>query len=211
MTSVLDRQTVQPWGNPIGDALPQEIGEGTTIGQSFIAAMPGLSAIEVTLDTESLTIPQRLTLFLREAPGAASGLAVRTLEVEAGNSATSARFGFSPIPDSEGKGFYFTLEAPDAMPGQGLAAHFSRGASVEGGRAYVNDRPVPGSVRFLTYYSLSTDQRAALLLGRLADGRPGLLGTKGLYLAVGLAYITLLLPFLWLVAHAVVGREQVGA
>jgi len=209
--SVLDHLTVPPWGNPMGEARSVELNAGSQIGQSFVAALPGLSAIEVTLDTTALATPQRLVLRLKEAPGTAVTLAARTLELAPNVPATTARFELAPMSDAKGRAFYFVLQAPGALPGQGPAAYYSPGATTEGSSAYFNGQPVPGDLQFLTYYRLGAGQKVALLLDRLAQGRTGLLGTKGFYVGLGMAYATFLLLFLWRVAHAVLGQEASSA
>jgi hypothetical protein len=211
MKSVLDHLAVLPWGNPMGEARSVELSAGSQIGQSFVAALPGLSAIEVTLDTTALATPQQLVLRLKEAPGTAATLAARTLELAPNVPATTARFELVPMPDSKGRTLDFVLEAPDALPGQGPAAYYSPAATTEGSSAYLNGRPIPGDLQFQTYYRLSAGQKVALLLDRLAQGRTGLLGAKGFYVGLGLAYAMFLLLFLWRIAHAVLGREASSA
>ena len=203
--SVLDHLAVPPWGNPMGEARSVELSAGSQIGQSFVAALPGLSAIEVTLDTTALATPQRLVLRLKEAPGTAVTLAARTFDLAPNVPATTGRLELAPMPDSKGRTFYFVLEAPDALPGRGPAAYYSPGATTEDSSATFNGRPVPGDLQFQTYYRLSAGQKVALLLDRLAQGRTGLLGTKGFYVGLGLAYAIFLLLFLWQSAQAVLG------
>jgi hypothetical protein len=208
MKSVLDRLAVPSWGNPMGEARSAELSAGSQVGQSFVAVLPGLSAVEVTLDTTALTSPQRLTLRLKEAPGAATSLAARTVETGPEAPVTSLRVDLVRIPDSKGKTFYFVLQAPDALPGQSLAARYSPSAAVEGGSAYVNGQAVPGDLQFQTYYSLDTGQKVDLLLTRMAEGKPYLLGTKGFYVGLGLVYAAVLGLFLWQIARAILGEGE---
>ena len=211
MKSVSDRLAVPSWGNPMGEARSAELSAGSQVGQSFVAVLPGLSAVEVTLDTTALTGPQRLTLRLKEAPDAAIALAARTVVIGSEAPATSLRVDLVRIPDSKGKTFYFVLEAPDALPGYGLAAGYSPTASIAGSSAYANGQPVPGDLQFQTYYSLDTGQKVDLLLTRMAEGKPYLLGTKGFYVGLGLVYAALSGLFLWLIARAILGAGEVSA
>jgi hypothetical protein len=114
---------------------------------------------------------------------------------------------FPPLRDSMGQTYFFYLEPTNTKAKEGIAARYNPDARLEGASAYLNGQPVVGNLQFLTYYTLRTRDKANLLLSRMAEGRPYLLGTKGFYIALAAAYVLALGAFLARAAQAIL-REQ---
>jgi hypothetical protein len=79
---------------------------------------------------------------------------------------------------------------------------------LEGGSAYVNGQPVTGNLQFQTYFSLRTREKAELLLTRMAEGRPYLLGVKGFYIGLAVVYALVLLTFLLQIARVILEEHK---
>jgi hypothetical protein len=91
------------------------------------------------------------------------------------------RFDLEPLRESSGKRYYFALEAPACSPGSAPSALWDPGGALEGSSVYRDGQPLPGALRFQTFYSLTTWDKVDLMLSRMAEGRPYVLGRKGLY------------------------------
>ena len=63
--SSVDRLSVPPWGNPVGDDRSPAIADGTQVGQRFVAPYPGLYRIEVWLDPAAVSGPYPLAFHHR--------------------------------------------------------------------------------------------------------------------------------------------------
>jgi hypothetical protein len=107
-----------------------------------------------------------------------------------------------------GQTYYFYLESANTTAEEAIAARYNPNARLEGASAYLNGQPVAGNLQFLTYYTLRTRDKAALLLSRMAEGRPYLLGTKGFYIALAAAYILALGAFLIRAAQVILRKQE---
>jgi len=203
--AVVDRIQVPPWGNPAQGTEPIELTGGTRVGQQFTAPWPGLYAIEVGLDRNTAAADQEITFHLKESTAEEQDLWTATLR--AGEIEEGYAFEFPLFRDSKGKSFYFYLESADATPGSAVAVYYSRGVVLPESSAYLDDRPLSGSLRFQTFYSLRTREKIDVLFTRMAEGRPYFLGRKGFYVGLAALYAVLLGVFLWRIAEIVV-REQ---
>jgi hypothetical protein len=79
---------------------------------------------------------------------------------------------------------------------------------LEGASATLNGQAVDGNLKFRTYYSLRTRDKVDVLLTRMAAGRPYLLGSKGFYAGLAVAYVIVLGIFLWYVAQTILEDER---
>jgi hypothetical protein len=164
--------------------------------------LPGLYRIEIVLARATAHSGNRITIHLKDDPDSAQDLwttSLDTLEVQDG---IPYGFDFEPIRDSKGRTYYFYLESAGSLPGDAVAVYHSPHATLEGASAYLNHQPIAGNLQFRTYYSLRTRDRIVLLLTRMSEGRTHVLGTKGFYLGLSVAYALVLGTFLWLVARA---------
>jgi hypothetical protein len=204
---VLSRLPVPSWGNPRGEARSAELNEANKIGQSFVAPLPGLAGVQVTLDSTASRGVRHVTMRLSEAGELGSELGAKVIEIPSEASATDMRLDLAPIPDSKGKTFYISIEA-DAPPGQGATVACSPVTDIEGSSTYLNDQPLRGTLQFQTYYSLRTRDKIDLVLTNLVEGRTHLLGSKGFYVGFGLVYACMLSLFVWQIAHTVQDGRQ---
>jgi hypothetical protein len=119
----------------------------TSVGQSFVAAHNGLSAVElIAVVYPDAPAGAALTLKLLDADGRLA--ATSSLSEVAHNA--PLRLNFDPLPDSAGRMYTFRLEGtPDnniTVWGTSLDG-YARGARLE------NGAPVPGDLRFTTTYT----------------------------------------------------------
>jgi hypothetical protein len=203
----LDRLEIRPWGNPMSDSLSAPVAGATRVGQLFVAPMPGLYRIEVSLGPGGGGAAQDLIFHLQTEPLASEDLVTIKLSSAQIVAGTPLGFEFEAIRDSMGQRFFFFLEAPAAEPEQALRLRYSPGATLEGATAYLDDQPLLGSLSFHSYYTLRTRDRVNLLLSRMAESRPYFLGSKAFYLFLAAVYALALGAFLYKVGDQVV-RES---
>jgi hypothetical protein len=178
------------------------------VGQLFTAPLPGLYRIDIGLVRATSHGARDVTIHLRSAPTSPDDLRSAVLNTQAVEDGGPYGFEFEPIRDSKGQTFYFYLESAGSAPGDAMAARYDPETSLEGASAYLNGKPVSGNLQFNTFYSLRTRDRVDLLLTRMAEGRPYMLGSKGFYVGLAGAYVSVLGTFLWLVAKAVLQSPE---
>ena len=109
----VDPLTVQDdAAQPAGD-----LSGGATIGQTFIARAPRLSAIQIrwiVADDFSFTPNSRVTFHLRQRREDTADLATVSLPLAQIQHNQFSRFDFPPLADSRGKPYYFFLDASQA-------------------------------------------------------------------------------------------------
>lgn len=209
--SALDRLEIAPWGNPMSDSVSAPVAGAARFGQLFVAPMPGLYRIEVSLVSGGDGAAGALIFHLRAEPSASEDLVtieVSPAQIEAG---TPLAFEFEPIRDSIGRRFFFFLESPEMEPEQAPRVLYSPGAALEGANAYFDGQPLAGSLTFHSYYLLGWWDRANLLLSRLTEGRPYFLGSKAFYLVLAAFYALALGAFLYKVGEQVVRESDDGS
>ena len=205
--SSVNRLSVAPWGNPLGDSLLAEVAGDTLVGQEFTAPLPGLYRIEVALDSGAVRSMHPVTFHLETDPSAVEDLWTTTFNTSDVQDGTPYGFEFPPLRDSQGQSYHFYLQSADSTSGDAVAVRYSADAFVDGASAYLDGQPVAGNLQFLTYYTLRTRDKVDLLLTRMAEGRPYFLGTKGFYVGLAVTYVLVLGAFLWQTAQAVVEEE----
>ena len=139
-----------------------------------------------------------VTVSLRATPGSAAALASATVRLDSlENPAAALRrpyvyqsFAFPPIPDSAGRTFYLSVEAPTASVAAPLLARYHHGDVYAPGARYREGAPAPGDLAFRVHYvhyvhyvhddaALASDFQ--LLLDRLARDRPAPFNWPWLY------------------------------
>jgi hypothetical protein len=200
----LDGLEIRPWGNPMSDSISAPVAGTTRVGQSFVAPMPGLYRIEVSLVPGDGGAARPVSFHLQADPSVGEDLATiefSTTEIEAG---IPFGFEFEPIRDSMGRRFFFFLESPESEPEQAPRVRYSPSAMLERANAYLDGQPLSGSLTFHSYYNLRTHDRVDLLLSRMTEGRPYLMGSKAFYLVLAALYALGLGVFLYKVGdHAI--------
>jgi hypothetical protein len=181
-------QTEQPEASAtVGELVP-----GATVAQSFTAEYGGLAEVAVKVGTYKRE--HRGTLAFRlDGPGLTDAV---TRTVDAGELEDNAyqAFEFPPIEDSAGRSYTFTLESPEAEPGEAVTVWGAKKDVYPDGQAtltglYRGERVADLTFR-LTYEPPLLD-RADLFLERLAAGKPSLWGDRRLYVILGGAYLAL--------------------
>jgi hypothetical protein len=132
-----------------------------TVGQTFVAARPGLCAIEVIWRT-SAAVTGPIVLHLRSDLDSTADLA----RVEITDCQPTVRWRFPPIPDSQGRGFYLLIEAPEATIDHPLRLYAAAHDVYTPGRAYVSGSPLSGDLVFRTFY----DYDLSMFLQDLSKG-----------------------------------------
>lgn len=187
--SALDRLSAPPWGNPSGNATTLLLGDGVRVGQTFTAPLPGLHRIDLLVDVQTAGPAQLIAFHLQpDAPGAGD-LWSTTLSLGENSGRQPVIVEFPPIRDSKGRSYHVYLEAAEGPEGEPIAVVSAPAEMLPGAHATLNGEPAPGALWFQSYYSLRTREKVDLLLSRMAEGRPYLLGAKGFYVGLGVAYV----------------------
>ncbi|MFZ5917786.1 MAG: glycosyltransferase [Chloroflexota bacterium] len=121
-------------------------------GQTFRAARPNLSRIDVLLSTFGRANTGDVVLHLRESPNDAADL--RTARINAGllRDDEYASFSFEPLPDSWRKTCYFCLTAPGAVHGDAIGVWVQPGSGRPDRARYQDGRKIDGELVFGDYY-----------------------------------------------------------
>lgn len=200
----LRRLPAPSWGNPAGESLSAEIAGATRVGQAFTAPLPGLSGLRLTLDRASAGGARQIILHLKDDSQAGAGVLTREFWTSEVPGAVSYRFDMAPLRNSAGRTYTMILESPTSQAGDAVAARYSPTSALQGSGAMLDGQRLAGDLQFQAVFTLTTPQKVDLLLTRMAQGRPHLLGWKGFYVGVALAYALALGTFLWQVARSLV-------
>jgi hypothetical protein len=170
--------------------------------------LPGLYRIEVALQPPAKGAAEALTFHLRSGVAATSDLWTATVDPGQITAGLPYAFEFEPVRNSEGQTFYFFLESAASRPGEAVRAVHGPASVLDGAGAYFDGQEVPGNLVFQTHYSLRTRDKVDLLLTRLTEGRPYILGTKGFYAGLAVVYTVLLLVLIWQVARRLTAKDE---
>ncbi len=177
-----------------------ELVAGRRVGQTFVAAHAGLSAIDLQLATYARPNPGTVVVHLRRS---VSGPDLRTVPVPAAALADNAwhRFAFPALADSYRQAYYLELEQPGATPGQAITAYWNteRGDPYPYGQAISDGQPLDGDLAFGLGYSPPPGALWTDLWTVLRAGLPSSLSV-GLVVA-GLACVGLLAALIWGAGH----------
>lgn len=206
--SSVGRLSVPSWGNPVGDSVAAPVTGQMRVGQTFTAPMPGLSGIDIMLDRATVHSAHQVTFHLKDSPDAPEDLETQSLSTDDVPSGMPCRFEFTPLWNSEGRTYYFYLECSTSVPGDAVAVRYTPHFAPESASAVLNDQPIAGSLRFDTFYTLRTRDKASLLLARMADGTPYLLGSAAFYIGLAVVYGLILVALLWQIAHAMLDEDR---
>jgi len=165
-----------------------ELVAGRRFGQTFRAPFSGLYRVDVLLATYARRNEHPVLFHLSDGPG---GPTLVTIEVEAARIQDNAfhRFVFEPIPDSAGREFYFSLEAPQAEPGNAITVWQTDFDSYPHGRAYIDDSPTEGDLAFVAYYRSSPAEVWNALAERVRTWHPLLWRARWFVLGAAAAWV----------------------
>lgn len=208
--SALDRLSVPPWGNPSGAATALVLADDTRIGQTFTAPLPGLHRVDVLLDAKAIESGQQVVFHLQPDAPNADDLWSTTLSLRENGGRQTLTVEFPPLRDSKGQSYHFYLEAVGGPAGASIAIVSAPEEMLPGSSATLNGQPIPGDLWFQSYYSLRTREKIDVLLSRMADGRPYILGVKGFYVGLGAVYVLVLGALMTSIVLSIL-REQEGS
>ena len=140
--------TARPAGNLTG---------AITIGQTFVAHSPRLSAIQVrwiVSDDFSGAPNSRVTLHLRQRADDSADLATASIPLSEIHHNQFSTFRFSPIPNSQGQAYYFFLDAAQAEITNGwLSIWASEGDALPDGQMYFDGSATERDLAFRAFSS----------------------------------------------------------
>ena len=209
--SAIDRLEIRPWGNPMADGASAPLAGETRVGQAFVAPMAGLYRIEVSLVPAPGAPDRTVILHLKAGPAAQEDLYTAEINTAGIDPGAPLGFEFAPVRDSKGREFFFYLESPGTVPEEAPSLRYSPSSTLEPAGAYLNGEPLAGDLTFHTFYTLRTRDRVDLLLSRMAEGRPYLMGSKAFYLVVAAAYVLVLGAFLYKIGSQIAGEGDEGS
>jgi len=141
----LDPDTLQPRAM---DTTPPIYAE-QTLGQTFVAARPGLLAIQFQLATQDAV--GAVVLRLKTSPD--SNIDLRTQEIDLAHSNQSnLLWEFPPLADSQGQAYYVSIQAPRATPEHPLSLRSVAHDVYRPGNLYVNGVASSGDLAFSAFY-----------------------------------------------------------
>ena len=198
-----------PLGNAMGYERSSEVAGDTLVGQQFTAPFPGLYRIEVGLDSSLVRSAHHLTFHLKKVDSLATeDLWTADLSTDDIRDGEAHSFEFPPMRGSTGQAYYFYLQSADSSPADAVTIRYDPASFLHGSSAFLDGQPVSGDLQFQTFYSLRTQDKMNILLARMTEGRPYLLGDKGFYIGLAVVYVLLLCAFLWRIAQAIQEEER---
>lgn len=131
----------------------------------------------------SLTAPSddsAIVISLKQSPTSSEALATASLRLDSVEDLAMAlrrpyvhrSFTFPPIPDSAGRTFYLSIEAPNSSASAPLLARYHRGDVYTDGILYLDNAPATGDLAFRVHYGGVPMSYIKLLLNRLKHNRP---------------------------------------
>jgi hypothetical protein len=153
------------------DAIVGEIRGTATPGQTFLATANNLTRIEVYGATFQGAARGPLRFHLKTDPAAPTDLFTTTLDAATLPDNQFWPVVFPPIPDSAGRAFYFYLDAPDTLPGQGATLWYNPADTYPSGSRTEAGQPAAGDLAFraLTLPVADDARFARVLDGGTAD------------------------------------------
>ncbi len=157
-----------------------------------------------------------ITVTLKTAPASATVIASTTLRLDSlENPAAALRrpyvyqsFVFPPIPDSAGRSFYLSVEAPSVSAAAPLLARYQRDDVYAPGTRYRDGTPLPGDLAFRLYDGDSPAGGLLLLADRLALGRPAPFNWPWLYPLLLAVYAGCVVPIVRFIVRCAVSRRD---
>jgi hypothetical protein len=177
---------------------------GQASGQTLVAEMGGLYRVDVYFAVYGQPTSGTVVFHLKRSPAAATDLAtVRVPATQIRNKQFQA-FEFAPLPAAlKGESLYFYVESPDSAPAQIIAAWGYAADLYPGGQAVFASATGGGAadLAFRAFYLPNAPERLAVVLNRLVEQKPWVLGWRGWYVVLGLGYLGLLLGLGWALAR----------
>jgi hypothetical protein len=186
----------------------QEVKGEKTIGQTFVAPLPGLHRVDVMLFGRGRQNTHDVIFHLRQGLDSTTDIVSITFNASAVKGREWYTFDFPPLPDSANKTYYFYFSSPESADGDAIAVGGIQVDLYPGGEAYFGSTPTKADAAFRTYYSgVTLPQKAERLLERLVENKPFLWGYKYFYVFVVIAYLVLVAALVWQLGRLVLGQE----
>lgn len=128
-----------------------ELVYGQAFGQTFVAGQDNIYRVDLGTATYARINSASVIFHLRADPDSVVDLRTITLSGQDVANDRPTSFIFDPIPDSQGKPYYFFIESPDSVPGNAITLYAQEADTYLNGSAYRNGQPVPGDLVFTVY------------------------------------------------------------
>ncbi len=147
-----------------GVDIRQETSTGQTVGeivgaerpgQTFVAGQDNLAGIQILGATYARPVRGPLLFHLKADPTAARDLVTQELDPTRLANNDYWTITFPPIAQAQGRRFYFYLEAPQTLAGQGATLWYSEGDTYSAGSRMAGQEPAPGDLAFRTLFALT--------------------------------------------------------
>ncbi len=128
---------------------------GNAVGQTFRAERAGLRSIGLLFGTYGGKPMGRLVFRLQDISkgGQAIDLVMQEIDASTVQDNQWTIFSFSPLPDSEDKEYFVSLEARESISGKGLALWTNSNDFYPYGQLHLNQQPAEGDLSLLLYYT----------------------------------------------------------
>jgi hypothetical protein len=132
--------------------LAGELLDGRSFGQTFTPEHDSLSRIDLYTATYARENTQPVIFRIGSAPGE-QGEALLRLELPAAQISNSGPtvITFPPLPDTEGKRLYFSIESPGSTTGDAITVYREEGDVYPEGQMYVDGEATEGDLAFIAY------------------------------------------------------------
>jgi hypothetical protein len=124
---------------------------GTSFGQSFISVRNNLYRIDLSTATFSRVNSAPVIFSLKNNPQDTTTIFSIVLPGPDIQNQRPTTIVFPPISDSAGKSFYFSIESPEAAPGNAITVYANELDQYANGSAYRNNQVVSGDLAFTAY------------------------------------------------------------
>jgi hypothetical protein len=182
----------------------QEVKGEKTIGQTFVAPLPGLQRIDVMLFDRGRRNTRDVTFHLRQGLDSTTDIVSITFNASAVKGRKWYTFDFPPLPDSANKIYYFYFSSPESADGDAIAVGGIQVDLYPSGEAYFGSTPARADATFRTYYSgVTLPQKAERLLERLAENKPFVWGNEYFYVFLVIGYLLLATALAWYLSSLV--------
>jgi hypothetical protein len=194
---------------PVGDMTTAPIAGNGTAGQTFVVPCRGLYRVDVYFAAYDRADAPQVVFHLRDSPTSDRDLARIVRAPAPIAKAGYQTFEFAPIADSAERLYYFYFRSKNADVTSAFSIWANGDDVYPGGERFTGHQSGNGDLVFRAYCRLDGVSKADLLLGRLAAGKPLILGEKKSYIVLFGVYAVVLTLFLdQLGQHALSGEEE---
>ncbi len=119
------------------------------------------------------------------------------------------RFKIPEIKNSQGRKYYFYLEAPNARPGNAITIWCNdEEDKYREGTSIINAEEMEGDLAFKTIYALGPWRKINLFLGEIRRNKPSPLNKKTFYVAIVVSFVLACSLFLTYLIRVFVETQQ---